>query len=130
MATEIICDHPPESAGTQLAKRWYGDFVTLPALGTSSSVAKAGLMDYVWHDVMNGHSCYITLEFGTYSTDQLFDVLLRDHQLWAQAGNEQDRLAHSQLMRQHFCPNDPAWQEMVLFRARQVITQVLRGLGV
>jgi predicted deacylase len=127
---EIICDHPPESAGTQLARRWYGDFVTLPALGTSSSVAKAGLMDYVWHDVMNGHSCYITLEFGTYSTDQLFDVLLRDHQLWAQAGNEQDRLAHSQLMRQHFCPNDPAWQEMVLFRARQVITQVLRGLGV
>jgi predicted deacylase len=127
---EIICDHPPESAGTQIAKRWYGDSVTLPALGTSSSVAKNGLQDYVWHHIMNEHSCYITLEFGTYSTDQLFDVLLRDHQLWAQTDNEQDRVAHSQLMRNHFCPNDQAWQEMVLFRARQVITQTLRGLSV
>ncbi|SJM92549.1 conserved hypothetical protein [Crenothrix polyspora] len=126
---EIICDHPPESAGTHIAQRWYGDSVTLPALGTSSSVAKSGLQDYLWHAVMNGRSCYITLEFGTYSTDQLFDVLLRDHQLWAQSDNEQARLAHSQLMRQHFCPNDPAWQEMVLFRSRQVITQALRGLS-
>lgn len=127
---EIICDHPPESPATQIAKRWYGDCVTLPALGTSSSVAKTGLQDYIWHSIMNEFSCYITLEFGTYPTDQLFDVLLRDHQLWAQKTNQAAQLAHGQRMRQHFCPNDPAWQEMVLFRARQVFTQALRGLSV
>ncbi|WP_394753082.1 DUF2817 domain-containing protein [Crenothrix sp.] len=125
---EIICDHAPESPATQMAQLWYGDSVTLPALGTSSSVAKTGLQDYLWHAIMNDHSCYITLEFGTYSTDQLFDVLLRDHQLWAQSDNPQAKEAHSLLMRQHFCPNDTAWQEMVLFRSRQVITQALRGL--
>ncbi len=126
---EIICDHEPDSAGTTVARRWYGDSVTLPLLGTSSSVPKTGLLDYAWHAIMNERSCYITLEFGTFRTDQLFEVLLRDHQLWAQAGNDPARLEHSKLMLRHFCPNDQAWQEMILFRARQVITQALRGLS-
>jgi Protein of unknown function (DUF2817) len=126
---EIICDHPPASHGVRVAQAWYGDSVTLPALGTSSSVPKAGLMDYLWHGIMNERSCHVTLEFGTYSTDQLFEVILRDHQLWAQPDNQPERLEHSQQMRQHFCPNDEAWKAMVLFRARQVIAQALRGLA-
>lgn len=126
---EIICDHQPESAGAAVAHAWFGDSVTLPAAGTSSSVPKLGLLDYAWHAVMDDQSCYVTLEFGTYSTDQLFETLLRDHQLWAQPGNEVTRFAHSQLMRRHFCPNDQAWQEMVLFRARQVVGQAIRGVS-
>ena len=126
---EIICDHQPDSAGAFVAQHWYGDSVTLPLLGTSSSVPKTGLLDYAWHAIMNERSCYITLEFGTFRTEQLFEVLLRDHQLWAQAGNDLARLQHSGLMRRHFCPHDQAWREMVLFRARQVIAQALRGLS-
>ncbi|WP_020157476.1 DUF2817 domain-containing protein [Methylobacter marinus] len=126
---EIICDHEPDSPGTSVACRWYGDSVTLPALGTSSSVPKLGLLDYAWHAVMNERSCYITLEFGTFKTDQLFEVLLLDHQLWAQSDNRQARLGHGKLMRHHFCPNDQAWKEMVLFRARQVIAQALQGVS-
>ncbi|WP_411725242.1 DUF2817 domain-containing protein [Methyloglobulus sp.] len=127
---EIICDHHPASPGTRIAHDWYGDSVTLPALGTSSSVPKTGLMDYAWHAIMNGRSCHVTLEFGTYPTDRLFEVLLRDHQLWAQPDNGSARLEHSQQMHQHFCPNDEAWKALVLFRARQVIAQALRGLSV
>lgn len=126
---EIICDHHPTSRGAGVAQHWYGDSVTLPALGTSSSVPKMGLMDYAWHDIMNGRSCHVTLEFGTYPTDQLFEVLLRDHQLWAQSDNAAERLEHSKHMRQHFCPDDDAWKAMVLFRARQVIAQALQGLS-
>jgi hypothetical protein len=126
---EIICDHQPDSPATKVAHDWYGDSVTLPLLGTSSSVPKLGLLDYAWHTIMNERSCYITLEFGTYRTDQLFEVLLRDHQLWAQSDNELARREHSQLMRQHFCPDDKSWKEMVLFRGRQVISQALRGLS-
>lgn len=126
---EIICDHEPDSAGAKTAGRWYGDSVTLPLLGTSSSVPKTGLLDYAWHAIMNDHSCYVTLEFGTFSTDQLFEILLRDHQLWAQPNNQADRLAHSKVMLHHFCPNDRAWQEMILFRARQVIAQGLQGVS-
>lgn len=127
---EIICDHPPGGAGAAIARHLYGDSVTLPLDGTSSSVPKRGLLDYLWHAIMDSQGCFITLEFGTYSTDQLFEVLLRDHQLWAKPENAFERQVQSQLMLQHFCPNDPAWQEMLLFRARQVIGQALRGLSV
>jgi hypothetical protein len=126
---EIICDHAPDSAGASVAKHFFGDAVTLPLAGTSSSVPKLGLLDYLWHAVMAETGCYITLEFGTYSTDELFAVLLRDHQLWAYQGNIPDRMAHSEMMRRHFCPADPAWREMVLLRARQVIHQAMRGLS-
>ena len=126
---EIICDHDPASAGAAVAAQWYGDSVTLPLAGTSSSVPKFGLMDYAWHAIMDEQSCFITLEFGTFSTDHLFEILLRDHQLWAQADNWPERLAHSQIMRQHFCPAETAWQELVLFRGRQVITQAWLGLA-
>jgi hypothetical protein len=126
---EIICDHEPDSAGTGVARNWYGDSVTLPLLGTSSSVPKTGLLDYAWHAIMNERSCYITLEFGTFRTGQLFEILLRDHHLWAQPDNKQARLEHSKVMRRHFCPDEQAWQEMVLFRARQVIAQGLRGVS-
>lgn len=126
---EIICDHAPESRGAAVAKKWYGDSVTLPLAGTSSSVPKQGLLDFLWHDVMDDRSCYVTLEFGTYSTDRLFEVLLLDHQLWAQDDLNDARLAHSFQMRQHFCPNDNAWQQMVLLRARQVIAQALQGVS-
>lgn len=126
---EIICDHIPNSPGAQIAHDWYGDSVTLPALGTSSSVPKTGLMDYAWHAIMTGRSCHVTLEFGTYPTDELFFVLLRDHQLWAQQDTLSARIEHSKLMRKHFCPEDDAWKAMVLFRARQVIAQALQGLS-
>lgn len=125
---EIICDHKPDSAGATIAKRWYGDSVTLPLAGTSSSVPKLGLLDYLWHGVMDRNSCYVTLEFGTFSTDALFETLLRDHQLWSQSGNWTERMAHADLMRRHFCPADRAWREMVLFRARQVLGQAMRGV--
>ncbi|MGZ8176207.1 DUF2817 domain-containing protein [Methylobacter sp.] len=126
---EIICDHQPGSAGTRAAHHWYGDSVALPFLGTSSSVPKLGLLDYAWHEIMNDRSCYITLEFGSFSTDQLFEILLRDHQLWAQSDNEPARLEHRRIMHRHFCPDDRAWREMVLFRARQVIAQGLWGVS-
>lgn len=126
---EIICDHSPGSAGAAVARQWYGDSVTLPMAGTSSSVPKLGLLDYAWHAVMNEQSCYVTLEFGTYSTDELFEVLLRDHQIWAQTGSEATRFEHSQAMRRHFYPKDRTWQELVLFRARQVIGQALKGVA-
>ena len=126
---EIICDHPSGTPGVRVAHDWYGDSVTLPSLGTSSSVPKIGLMDYAWHGIMNGRSCHVTLEFGTYSTDQLFEVLLKDHQLWAQPDNNSARMEHSKHMRQHFCPDDEVWKALVLFRARQVISQALQGLS-
>ena len=128
---EVICDHAPASAGAATAQQWYGDSVTLPLAGTSSSVPKTGLLDFAWHRIMDQRSCFVTLEFGTYSVDALFDCLLADHRLHAhqdvdwrapQTGVVKQRMLH------HFCPDDQQWRELVLLRARQVIRLALEGL--
>lgn len=129
---EIICDHPSGSAGMAIARQWYGDSVTSPDEGTSTSVPKRGLLDYLWHDIMRDHSCFVTLEFGTYSTDRMFAVLRHDHVLHAGATPDwsaQSTQAVKQSMRRQFFPDKPAWNAMVLFQGRQVIDQALAGLS-
>ena len=123
---EIICDHAPGSAGVATARRWYGNAVALPLEGTSSSVPKLGLLDYAWHAVMNDNSCFVTLEFGTYATDELFAVLLEEHRQWA-SGKRTDACVTT--MHNHFCPADPLWRTQVLARGEQVIAQALAGLA-
>lgn len=127
---EIICDHEPDSLGANTAKHWYGDSVTLPLLGTSFSVPKYGLMDFAWHEIMaDSESCCITLEFGTYRTRELFEILLKDHLLWAMTDNDDARAQHAQVMQNYFCPQDRAWRELVLFRSQQVLDQALTGVA-
>jgi hypothetical protein len=129
---EIICDHPPGSDGAATARRWYGEACTLPALGTSSSVPKTGLLDYVWHAIMPAGSCYITLEYGTYATQELFEVLLLDHRFWAEHGvaaaGHPERANLVRRMRAHFYPEDPAWRRQVLLQARRTVHQAITGL--
>jgi hypothetical protein len=129
---EIICDHQPDSDGAATARAWYGAECTLPALGTSSSVPKLGLLDYAWHAIMPPGSCFITLEFGSQATGELFEVLLRDHRFRALHGIEPamhpNYLALVAALNAHFCPNDPVWRRQVLLRARQVIDRALEGL--
>ncbi len=129
---EIICDHAPHSDGAVTAHNWYGDSVTLPLAGTSSSVPKHGLLDYAWHRIMNADSCFVTLEFGSYSVDALFNSILADHRLHAQghvSWQDPDCISIKQHLLQHFCPDDDQWRELVLLRARQVIRLALEGLN-
>lgn len=133
---EIICDHPSGSAGTAVAQRWYGDAVTLPAEGTSTSVPKEGLLDYAWHAIMNTQpgqkqSCFVTLEFGTYSIQNMFEALRHDHWLHAQGNvdwHHPDTQHTKARIRKQFYPDTPAWQAMVLFQGRQTIDMAIRGL--
>jgi len=130
---EIICDHPAGSPGAKAAKHWYGPSCTLPEQGESSSVPKLGLLDYAWHRIMGADSCFVTLEFGTLGTDNLFSVLLEENRAWAGRGksamSEQQRLRLAGCMAAHFFPADALWRETVLFRSRQVITQAFNALG-
>lgn len=127
---EIICDHPPQSSGLHRAKAWYGHSVTEPALGSSTSVPKTGLIDYLWQEKLGNQVSFVTLEFGTYSLDKMLDALRRDHMIHRRSVDWADRetIAVKQMMRDFFYPATPDWQEMVLLRGRQVIRQALNGL--
>lgn len=125
---EVICDHPPQSISTGLAKRWFGDSVTEPALGTSTSVPKFGLMDYAWHRALMDHGCYVTLEFGTYPAAQMVPVLQEENYCWQKPVSASRKSSLQQRLRDYFFPDRQDWKEMVLFRSIQVMTQALNGL--
>ncbi len=130
---EIICDHPPASESVALAKSWYGDSVTEPLLGTSSSVPKVGLIDYAWHPVIGEGGCFVTLEFGTYSLDRMLTSLWRENADWWRYRRGEltltQRAVSGENLRDFFYPNASDWREMVLFRASQVLHQALAGLS-
>lgn len=129
---EPICDHHPDSRAASLARRWYGDSVTEPALGTSSSVAKFGLSDDGWQKLIGPQLVFIALEFGTYPFDTMMQVLRADHWLHAKGDVDWHALqtkAIKAAIRRQFYPGTPDWQEMVLFRCRQCIRQAIAGLS-
>ncbi|MGR9044396.1 MAG: M14 family metallopeptidase [Gammaproteobacteria bacterium] len=129
---EVISDHPPASPGAAMAKRWFGDSVTEPACGTSTSVPKSGLLDYAWHAAFGNRGCYVTLEFGTYSVDEMFEVLREENyytQHYRQGGVDAATLqAVRGRLRDYFFPDKADWKEMVLFRSGQILCQALEGL--
>jgi hypothetical protein len=88
---------------------------------------KLGLLDYRWHALMAQHGCYVTLEFGSYRTQDLFDVVLQDHRAW-KTGDTVAISNSAEAMKAHFCPDDVYWRELVLIKARQVIQQAIEGL--
>ena len=121
---EVICDHPPESRGFALAARWFGPALGAPALGSSSSVPKWGLIDYAFHAALGESGCFVTLEFGTYGTEALLEVLwddLPDPEGAPRPGSE--------ALRRHFWPEDPVWREALVLRGRQVLDQALAGVA-
>jgi predicted deacylase len=129
---EPICDHAPGSPGVARARAWYGASLTEPALGTSSSVAKFGLSDYGWQDLVGESLVYVALEFGSYDFAAMIAALRADHWLHARGAVDwQDARAQAikAAMRRHFCPESADWRQAVLFRARQCIVQALAGLS-
>lgn len=127
---ELISDHPVDCAARQALVDIYGASLTDPELGTSSSGPKQGLHDYFWHK-QGEHVSFITLEFGTFGISEMLRVLFADQQLqqknisWKDDKTREVKYA----MQDFFCPDHKQWQELVLFRGRQVIEMGLKGLS-
>ena len=129
---EPICSHEAGTAALERAQRWYGDSLTEPAAGTSSSVVKSGLNEFGWMARLGDKATFVALEYGTYTPDAGRRALREDHWLhafgkvdWAAA--ETQRIKRQ--VRKQYYPDSDDWREMVLFRSRQVIRQALAGLA-
>ena len=79
---ELISDHFVNSYGNEQAKTVFGSAIANAHEGGSFSVPKLGLLDYCFHNFMQKSGFFLTLEFGSYGSAALFDVLLSDHVFW------------------------------------------------
>ena len=128
---ELICDHPAGSPETLRGRRWYGESMTEPALGTSTSVAKFGLLDYGWQQALGPAVTFVTLEYGTYPVEDMFRQLRADHILHRHGAPEWRAPATQAVkatLKRHFFPDTAEWRAMVLARGREVLQQAETGL--
>ena len=128
---EPICGCRPEEPGRELALRWYGESMTEPLLGTSTSVVIPGLVQYVWRRQIGAERlAFIALEYGTYSRDVVRGAGDAEHWLFRQGLGWDDPRAtaiRAEFRRAYF-PDTPSWKEMILMRSRQIVAQTLQGL--
>jgi hypothetical protein len=128
---EPICNHAPGGERVARARRWWGESVTEPLCGTSSSQPKWGLTEFGYERALaHADIAFVALEFGTYPPARGGDVLRADAWLWNH-GDPRGPAATAirDALRDHFYPPFADWQEMVLFRARQVFRQALQGMA-
>jgi hypothetical protein len=127
---EPICNHEPGGPRVARARRWWGDSVTEPLLGTSSSQEKWGLTEFGYERALaHAAIAFVALEFGTYPPERGAAVLRADH--WLHRYGDPAGPAAAPIktaLRDHFYPPFDDWKEMVLFRSLQVYRQALRGL--
>lgn len=129
---EPICSHAPDTLASKRARAWYGDSVTSPTLGTSSSVPLAGHAREMWVRILGERVTFIVLEFGTYSLDQGLVAMRADYWLHGRGTvdwNTPETRRIKSGIRKHFFPDTEDWKEMVLFRSRQILRQAEAGLA-
>lgn len=130
---ELICDQDPGTPSVATALQWYGECVTVPALGTSSSLPKHGTAGTAfWQRHFGERVVYTALEYGTFSPDVGRIPMREDHVLHARGpvdwnAPETQRIKRN--LRHHFFPDTQPWRELVIFRSRQVLAQALAGLS-
>lgn len=128
---EPICHHEEGSAALNRARAWYGDSLTEPRRGTSTSQARSGLTHFGYARALPGVEVnFVTLEYGTYTRERGAVVFREDH--WLHRTKQFDTArgrAIKAAIRKHFYPDTEDWKEAVLFRAFQVIRQTVQGLA-
>jgi hypothetical protein len=129
---EPICGSRPGEPGQARARAWFGESLTEPMLGTSTSEVIPGLTQYIWlREVGAAPLTFIALEYGTYPPAEVDAAVVRENWLWNRSGLDRASergAAITAAFRRVYYPDTDAWKEMVIARSRQVIRQTLAGL--
>ncbi len=129
-AEQILTD-PPGSAGYERARNWYGDAITCPAVGDSTSADVKGdnlaaATSLLSHAEVTG----LCLEVGTKSVTEVLNALRADAWLHAHGdpASPQGREI-KRAMREAFFGDADDWKGMVAGQSLLACRQAIRGLA-
>eukprot|EP00903_Cladosiphon_okamuranus_P003413 g3411.t1 len=112
------------------AVEWYGNDVTDPEAGTSTSADLDGMIAHgIAETLTDAELTFITIEFGTYDVNEVLTALRGDNWLY-QKGSFATELADSikRDIRRAFYPETDEWKLSVWQRAIEVVQKAQRGL--
>jgi hypothetical protein len=128
---ELICAVPPTSKSFARARAWYGDEMTSPEGGTSTSAVVVGIMtDAFPQELPDALVVPVAIEYGTYSVPEVLGAVRADNWLHHR-GDLKSPLGKALKadMKERFFPAGDKWREMVWARADQTIGWALKGLA-
>lgn len=130
-AADLISSKSPGCEDYDRLERWYGNGVSSPSAGTSTSAPLAGTIENGVRDSLpNARLTLITAEFGTYPVRRVFNALRGDHWLHARGTKDEAlRKAIKDEVAEALYPDETDWKELVGLRGRQLIDRATAGLA-
>ena len=128
---ELICTVPPTAKSYTRARAWYGEELTSPEVGTSSSAVVTGAMtDAFPQELPDAEVTSVAIEYGTYPVPDVLNAVRADNWLH-QRGDLASPVGKTIKtdMKERFFPAGDKWREMVWTRADQTIGWALEGLA-
>lgn len=127
---EIIADNQPSDKDFGLLKQWFGNEVTSPTEGTSSSPPLNGTNGEGMRRFLPGATlAMVALEYGTEPKDRVLDALRGDAWLHNHGDlHADDAKAIKAEIKHCFGPDDVAWRNPVWERAAEVSGRLVSGL--
>ena len=118
-------------AQKDLSSRFYGEQVTDPEAGTSTSAQLNGMMaNAIFELKSKTQISFVTLEFGTYEISMVLTALRGDNWLYQKAGLESpEASAIKKDIRKAFYPDTDKWSKRVWSRTQDVVSLALGGLN-
>ncbi|MEL6829126.1 MAG: M14 family metallopeptidase [Pseudomonadota bacterium] len=113
------------------AAQWYGDQVTDPQAGTSSSANLDGMVAHsIVETLTDTKLAFVTLEFGTFPVNRVITALRGDNWLYHK-GDPDTALGKTikQDIKEAFYPDTNAWKLSVWARSSEVVQLALTGVN-
>ena len=127
---EPIFAGSPDSPAYRRARDWYGDDVTCPAAGDSTSTVVQGTTASAFADAIgDAELTPIALEYGTLPLSDVLGALRADN--WLYLHGEVDSPIGREIktaIREAFYGDDDAWKQMIWERAAEFYRKALAGL--
>ncbi len=127
---EMIGGASPATRNGRRMRDWYGDIVTSPSAGNSSSAPLVGVIARSVREAAKGADVVsATLEFGTYPVREVLHALLADN--WLHAHGDVDSPLGREIkadIRKRLFPDEADWKERVLAKGVEILKRTLRGL--
>jgi hypothetical protein len=127
---ELICTVPPDAKSFKRARAWYGEEMTSPESGTSTSAVVVGVMtDCFPQELPDAEVTSIAIEYGTYPVSDVLSSVRADNWLHQRGdlGSPLGKAIKADI-KERFFPAGDKWREMVWARADQTIGWALKGL--
>ncbi len=122
----------PDSADHRRARDWYGDQLTSPEVGNSTSAEVQGTLANAFTATLPAGTAFtgIALEYGTVPVLDVLNALRADNWLYlhGDTASPLGRDIKAQI-RAAFYGDDDAWKADVFARAREIVAKGLTGLA-